>query len=249
MSRPFWMIVICILLAGCQQPGIIPPVPHDRPLALSGSDAALVVGVSLVHREMGLSDRLSKLDLGRRCFQDYGIARFDARVGQIMPLEVTRWCERCEMQTPFGFGFADPSAEACAGGVNYELYKLPAGDYAFAYLLRDMKAVLPVRLTGYRFYAFYGYIQRGLSGGTLRADTPVLTLNPSDVIYAGDVIFDLAQKDNVTWTFGSTPAGARRFIDGTGLAGRMVERPWKPFGRTVEPPITAPKQPDNVTTQ
>lgn len=247
MSVRLLVTGLALLVAGCVRSDVIPPAAHDVPIVVSNTDAVLVVGMSIRNRDTDPSG----IRLGKKCFQDYGIIGFNRSTGLREGNKATRWCESCVPTLLFG----DEAAAACKGGINYQAYKLPAGDYALAYLLYDMTASVTtfVKFDHYQFRSFDGgYISRTLSPSAhLLPSTPTITLQPGEVVYAGDVIIDASPNSAAEkWSSASTPDGARRSLAKSGLADRMVVRPWQRFGREIKVvPAKTTRGPDNVSAE
>ncbi|MGE5505388.1 MAG: hypothetical protein ACM31L_13275 [Actinomycetota bacterium] len=213
------------VLGACQS-GPLPPL--DDPRNAGDGSGLLVVGISLIGRDIGLGERLATRNIGKRCFQDYGVVRFDTKTRRTLALP-TQWCERCTMGSPM----FDTSRDAC-GGVSYQAYRLPPGDYAFGYLLYDN---VVTRLVDFDTLAFTGYtntnsLKRDISAkGRVPAGVPTVALGEGEVVYAGDLVFDNS-AGATGWTVRTTAEGARASL-GEGGA-KMIVRPWTRSGKLAE---------------
>lgn len=212
---PLIVAISAFAMSACTQPGEVVPADITH-LSPSGNDHAIVVvGVSLANRSSWLI---------QKCFEDYGLIAIDPRTkGRVGDL-LTRRCEMC--------GILATHTNACNGGADYAAYELPAGSYAFGYLLYDQIALSLADFKDLRVWYANGAVYRRdvSSEARLAPGTPRVSVRPGEVVYVGDIVFDFSNKKDIRWSIRNNEAGARGFLEGTDLARRMVSRPWTRTG-------------------
>jgi hypothetical protein len=107
-----------------------------------------------------------------------------------------------------------------SGAVGYRFYKLPPGDYAFG-LMRSVAVQGSFMLV------------RGTAGETLPQDAQVLPSTPhfhvsaGEIIYIGDLNFDIGHRAELYWSLSQNEKAARDFAAtaGSDAANRLIVRP------------------------
>lgn len=210
---------IVLLLSGCAQ------VSSQKDLLASDLDPSqgvVIFGIALINNQIngygfypGLSgtwivyDRASGRRIGKTAVDlDTGSGRFMA-------------------------------SELQAGHTAYRFYKLPPGDYALAwvryavppaegptnYLLMqgEVTTVTSQSLTG-------AHVELGQS---LSADarvyptTPSFSVRANEIVYVGDLVFDVGRGSEIAWSLKVDEKAARAFVAASGAADRMIVRPIK----------------------
>ena len=118
------------------------------------------------------------------------------------------------------------SCDAATGrSVQYQVYIVDPGTYALGWVGNGGEVAEPTAFTQMA-------VDRGMIGewiGSLeahvQASTPEFKLAAGDVVYVGDLIFDVGTPAWLAWSMQRSDAAARSFLAPTGLAERIVVRP------------------------
>jgi hypothetical protein len=116
--------------------------------------------------------------------------------------------------------------------VDYQILRVPPGNYVLAYVQRGDTLFPLVRATGASRAtlqnAYSGQTVQCLSidlqGGQSTTDTPFLSVRANEVVYVGDLIVDFSDAQRPTVALGATPDGARRALAHFKEARPMTER-------------------------
>ncbi len=152
------------------------------------------------------------------------------------------------MNTGSGIFMADDMKH---GAIGYRFFKLPPGDYAIGF----MRDVTNQVATNYLFVAGkleQFYLQQVSTGSRVETGDPILqpdaTVLPStprfhvdagEIIYIGDLDFDVSDRFGLHWSVSQNDAAARAFAAtaGADAAGRMI---WRPVAHVDGTPIGKP---------
>jgi hypothetical protein len=206
------------LLAGCvARSGSMAPVnkispSHQARQAPSfPNEAILVLGL----RSTGPS-------LGGETFR-YGVATVDGSRVDGKGLNMWRWA-----YSPTDLWSGSPRGEL----VDYQILRVPAGNYVLAYIQRGDTLFPLVNASGASRAtlqnAYSGQTVQCLSidllGGQSTTDTPFLSVRANEVVYVGDLIVDFTDPQRPTVALGTTPEGAHRALANFKETRPMVER-------------------------
>ncbi len=140
-----------------------------------------------------------------------------------------------EMNTGSGIFMADDMEHGATG---YRFFKLPPGDYAIGFM-RDItnKVAVNYMLVAGTLSQLYNQYSTGaradIGDPTLKPDARVLPSTPhfhvgaGEIVYIGDLHFDVGDRFGLRWSLGQNEAAARAFAAtaGADTAARMISRP------------------------
>lgn len=105
--------------------------------------------------------------------------------------------------------------------VQYQVYVLDPGTYALGWVANGGTVAEPSIFSSLTTAPGFSVSLDARA----QATTPVFKLAPGEVVYPGDLIFDFASNDRLSWTIVQNDAAARRYLSATGLAGQLIDRP------------------------
>jgi hypothetical protein len=215
-----WIVGALLLLGGCTTAQPTPKVPLSA-ADLDPHQGIVIFGLSVTRGQP------SNLGVYPGVW-GYWIA-YDPTTGKRIGTDT--W----EMNTGSGIFMAD---DMKSGATGYRFFKLPPGDYAIGF----MRDVTNQVATNYMFVA--GSLQQAynqyLTGAradigdpTLLPDAQVLPSTPrfhvaaGEVIYIGDLNFDVGDRFGLHWSLSQSDAAARSFAAtaGADATARLIARP------------------------
>ncbi len=224
------MLMLAVLLTGCMSAkdtqkdtqDWIAPLTFDSSVNIGPEQAVVIVGLSVVHprTKHGILNLDYTFNAGWIAYNRATMRR----VGKLM-LSMTEPC-------------AAIGNRVCDGGVDYFAYKISAGDYALSWVGQDKLASM----------ASFGEItQTTVTRANIKAvswdfseaalvlpTAPVFRVSPGEVVYVGDLTFDLISDGGITFSWKQDEAAARAWLtaneDSRTIAEKMVTRPLKLAG-------------------
>ena len=208
------LLLLASLLAGCiDNPNtLVPAADTDATVQIPDGQAAIIVGLAVANPQSALIDRP---------YRTYtGWVGIDSATGlRAGPVEFENNAS-CEIL----------DCKAAAGeATQYQLYIVPAGSYALAWVSHHLSVFHATRFQQLtvRTEGRAGDVHPILpspSGRAIATD-PSFAVASGEIAYVGDLTFDLGTPDEVRWAYKSDDSAARAFLAATGLADRMVARP------------------------
>lgn len=128
----------------------------------------------------------------------------------------------------------DSTAQSCQK--KFGIWEVPAGHYTIA---RAEAGVLdkkvPYNIARYQSVDITRkvinntvFVEYSYAGDIdLRPNAPSFSVSEGEVVYVGDLIFDLNDGKTIEWFYDQDEAAARSFMDGSPIAARMVVSPWR----------------------
>lgn len=136
-----------------------------------------------------------------------------------------------------------PNSKSCVDGIAYHYYRMPPGEYAigwvmddkWAYFLIDAKSVKEERTVSYQMKANW-HNKFNIEQALMNAGTPRFTVGRNEVLYIGDIIFDLTHENKPFSSFSKSEEAARSVLASSGETRPMLYRPWtRPNGNGPQP--------------
>jgi len=120
----------------------------------------------------------------------------------------------------------------------YTAWTAPAGHYTLGWATTGFNEIIPFNVARFdsvgRQTASYSGFGSGYTTGyqfsgpvELRPNAPAFSVWAGEVVYVGNVVFDLHGGKLIEWTYDEDMATAQAFIAGGKLAPTMTLRPWE----------------------
>jgi hypothetical protein len=208
MNR-FFLALLVLALGGCEATRNLSPFVHEPlteavPTQLPDGQALVIVGMSTM---------LNGLMFGAAEYSAGGWIKIDSQTRERRDNDALEWTR--------GTGIAAPAS--VRGGRGYDIYMMPAGTYALAWLQRYNHFYFPVE-----FEQFHG-MSTAASGGLIllrsfspnaraRPNAPTFTVNPGEVLYVGDLYLSFVGNKDVRWSIKRSDDDMMKFLASKGVA-------------------------------
>ena len=214
------IVLLCLLVCACRSYQRDEQAPLASSTAVQPGQSAFMVGVVI---------------FSPRTLWGGGVAR--TKVGWINVDPSSGLRARPDMPVAdSGGAFASPPVP---GETAYYIYPVAPGTYSLGWVESQSSGVFlvsafqSVKITANTNGADLGHTFSQVARA--RADTPTFEVGAGEVVYVGDVVLDLREKDRLSLWYKDSTQQAAAFLKAHGIEG-FVGRVWHPFDRRAANP-------------